>query len=102
MSNIWKQVLRWINVEHDPQGWEQELEWMIHSSKNKSRRTRLLKTSFLETVYGCWLYRNEKVFNKEANNMNRYKKVYSEIVDSIIHRMWRNPKYRGKIAPFIL
>ncbi|XP_058762042.1 uncharacterized protein LOC131635435 [Vicia villosa] len=34
--DIWKEVLQWMQVDHNPQRWEHELSWIIHMSKNKT------------------------------------------------------------------
>ncbi|XP_058774247.1 uncharacterized protein LOC131648512 [Vicia villosa] len=100
--DIWKEVLSWMQVNHMPKRWDQELDWMVHKSKCKSWKTKLIKTAFAETIYACWMYRNEIVYSANDNNKNIHRKIPNEVIDNIVHRMWRKSNLRGRIAPFLL
>ncbi|XP_058747184.1 uncharacterized protein LOC131620196 [Vicia villosa] len=100
MHDSWRETLNWMQMEHTPQNWEHELQWISHMSKKKSWKTRLLKTAFVETVYACWSYRNAIVYRADDRDRNR--NIHNEIIDTIVHRIWRKPSLREKIAPFLL
>ncbi|GAU28950.1 hypothetical protein TSUD_59630 [Trifolium subterraneum] len=34
-KGIWKKVLEWIQIDHNPLGWRQELEWIIRKQRAK-------------------------------------------------------------------
>lgn len=51
LKNILLEVLHWLNIEHQPQNWNQELKWIIHVSKSKHWRGKILKIAFREIVY---------------------------------------------------
>lgn len=40
-------------VEHNPNGWVQELTWIETLNKSKGWRSSFIKTAFAETVYSC-------------------------------------------------
>src|ERR1043165_3518279 len=97
MYTVWKRVLQWLQMEHEPKGWAQELEWIQRNSKGKGRRCVFLKTAFAETVYRCWRYRNNKVHGTmDARD------TAEDIIDTVVHRLWRNTKNREQIAQLLL
>jgi hypothetical protein len=52
---VWQIDLRWMQVDHDPMDWNDELnEW----------RAQILKSVAAETVYAFWKYRNDTCFGK--------------------------------------
>ncbi|XP_058780438.1 uncharacterized protein LOC131654047 [Vicia villosa] len=53
-SDIWKGVLQWMDVIHQPKGWDEELYWVLKSSRKKGWRARVLKLAFAEIIYGVW------------------------------------------------
>lgn len=50
--------------------WKSELTWMMANSGGKSWRAKFLKTAFVETIYECWRYTNEKTYGKNKTNTN--------------------------------
>ncbi|GAU14582.1 hypothetical protein TSUD_96460 [Trifolium subterraneum] len=50
-KGIWKKVLEWIQIDHNPLGWRQELKWIIRKTKGKGGRAKILKLAFSESVY---------------------------------------------------
>lgn len=93
MYDIWKNILEWIKVEHNPKGWIQELAWIADRSKSKNWRNIFLKTAFAETVYSCWKYRNKKIHDGIYTT-----NIAKEVIENIVHRLWIKKKYREHIA----
>ncbi|KHN21002.1 hypothetical protein glysoja_009310, partial [Glycine soja] len=55
---IWTKVLDWVQIKRVPREWNDELEWLISSTKGKGKRHAILKLAAAETLYGIWRYRN--------------------------------------------
>lgn len=51
MAQVWKHILTWLQLAHDPNEWTHELAWMMHASKSKSWRAKVLKATFAEIIY---------------------------------------------------
>ncbi|XP_058783432.1 uncharacterized protein LOC131658115 [Vicia villosa] len=49
--NIWLEVLAWIQVQHNPVGWEHEIDWLIQQAKGKSARVVVIKMAITKTIY---------------------------------------------------
>ncbi|KAL5127229.1 hypothetical protein HKD37_14G039687 [Glycine soja] len=53
---IWEQILKWIEVTHEPKTWGVELKWTIRETGKKGWKAKLLKLALTETLYedaGC-------------------------------------------------
>ncbi|XP_058752774.1 uncharacterized protein LOC131625952 [Vicia villosa] len=48
---IWKYVLDWLQINHTPRGWNEEMRWMLDRSKGKGSKLAILKCAFTEIVY---------------------------------------------------
>jgi hypothetical protein len=59
MRNIWCKVLNWLQIDHVPLEWGDELCWITKHSKGKGWRAKLLKSAAAEVVYTLWNYRND-------------------------------------------
>ncbi|XP_058727197.1 uncharacterized protein LOC131598632 [Vicia villosa] len=51
----WDQVLKWIEVTHEPKAWDEELNWTIQETEKKGWKASLLKLAFTETLYEVWI-----------------------------------------------
>ncbi|XP_058770039.1 uncharacterized protein LOC131643749 [Vicia villosa] len=69
-KNIWRNVLKWMNMDHNPQGWAQELKWLIENSKNKSWKAKILKVVVAETSYEIGKHRNDRIFVDRIKEMD--------------------------------
>ncbi|XP_058775782.1 uncharacterized protein LOC131650057 [Vicia villosa] len=69
-KNIWRNILKWLNMDHNPQGWAQELNWVIENSKNKSWKAKILKVVVAETSYEIWKHRNDSIFAGSIKEMD--------------------------------
>lgn len=78
--------------------WQQELEWLNRCCKGKGINAGLLKLAAAETLYHCWIFRNETCFGKVHNR----DKVVNNIQDTIIHRGCNYRKYREHIARILM
>ncbi|GAU38712.1 hypothetical protein TSUD_396400 [Trifolium subterraneum] len=81
-KGIWKKVLEWIQIDHNPPGWHQELEWIIRKTKGKGGRAKILKLAFSECVYEIWRYRNNVSFSSAVQEQP----IVSRIIDTIVYR----------------
>ncbi|XP_058741159.1 uncharacterized protein LOC131613513 [Vicia villosa] len=51
VKDVWRKVLNWINVKHEPLNWDRELHWLIVNCKGKSKRATMLKLEITECIY---------------------------------------------------
>lgn len=96
--NIWQQVLDWLQITHDLEKWEEELKWIVNSSKGKGWKVQLLKSAAAETVHAIWKYRNDVYFRKTVSNTN----IAEDIINTIVYRGWSSPKIREHITHLML
>ncbi|XP_058776993.1 uncharacterized protein LOC131651345 [Vicia villosa] len=93
---IWKSVLEWLELEHVPLQWKEEITWIERHTKGKGFIHSTLKIAIAETVYGVWMYRNSRIF--DANALTNHTKIVRNIIDTILYRGWMRTKYRSKLA----
>ncbi|XP_058750109.1 uncharacterized protein LOC131623109 [Vicia villosa] len=98
--NIWQAILKWMDMHHTPQGWTQELQWVIENSKNKSWKAQILKVVVAEASYEIWNYRNDNIFADNRKEMEI--DIERKIIDSIVNRVWMKPNLRKYIAQLIM
>lgn len=98
MDFIWAAVLRWIQVDHRPQQWHEELKWIVNFCRGRGKRVGIMKMAIAETIYNCWKYRNATSFgNTYDRNI-----VVNNIIDSIVYRSWHHRKYRDYVAQLMM
>ncbi|XP_058732788.1 uncharacterized protein LOC131604361 [Vicia villosa] len=96
-SDIWKGILQWLDVVHQPNGWEEELDWVLKSSRKKGWRARVLKLAFAENIYGVRQHRNDIVFGKDTS-----RNTINSIIDCIVYRGWQSKRISPYIASLML
>ena len=79
---IWLEVLKWMDIDHTPQMWRDEVRWVMQYTKGKGWKREILKLAFSEVVYGTWIYKNRVVFENDSVNMS----IAKSIIDTIVHR----------------
>ncbi|CAI8595822.1 unnamed protein product [Vicia faba] len=79
---IWKNMLAWIQVRHEPAEWDEKLNWLCRKGKSSSWKSMLLKLAATETVYNVWKHRNETIFQKEVKDRN----IENDIIENIVYR----------------
>ncbi|XP_058734020.1 uncharacterized protein LOC131605711 [Vicia villosa] len=92
-TDIWKKVLTWLNYDHQPLKWQEELKWVLKATSKKGTRAKLLKMAFTESVYGIWTRRNDIVFNHTSHT-----DFVPNIIDCIVYRSWNYMKLRNYIG----
>ncbi|KAH1208295.1 hypothetical protein GmHk_15G043136 [Glycine max] len=76
------EVLKWMDIDHTPQMWRDEVRWVMQYTKGKGWKRGILKLAFSGVVYGIWIYRNKVVFENDSVNMS----IAQSIIDTIVHR----------------
>ncbi|CAK8544851.1 unnamed protein product [Lathyrus sativus] len=97
-SHIWKEVLDWFNISHDPRPWDAELIWLTNLTKGKGWKAEILRMLVAETIYNIWGYRNGKTFENIVDNTT----TISNIIDYVIYRGWNNMSIRKYLVNFML
>lgn len=100
-TDIWSNVLNWIGIDHVPQEWPLELDWLLNLTNRKGWRAYLLKLSVTETIYGIWIHRNSKIFGDNTYR-NTSKDVSDGIIENIVYRGWGSKKLRKHIASLMI
>src|SRR3954470_17293875 len=67
-SVIWKGILQWLDINHTPTIWQEEIKWIVSQTRGKGFSHDMLKISIAEAVYAVWIYRNAIVFDR--NNVD--------------------------------
>jgi hypothetical protein len=98
---IWKEVLHWIGVIHEPQKWVMELDWVLRMIGRKGWRAYLLKMAVTETIYNIWAHRNGKIFGGNTYRSTS-KDITDSIIETIVYRGWGSKKLRKHIAALML
>ncbi|MCI04098.1 hypothetical protein A2U01_0025141 [Trifolium medium] len=97
-KGIWRKVLEWIQVDHNPLGCRHEMEWIIQQTKGKGGRAKILKLAFTESVYEIWRYRNDVSFGNAVQNQH----TDGKIIDTIVYRGWTNRNLRTHLAKLMM
>ncbi|XP_045822136.1 uncharacterized protein LOC123915020 [Trifolium pratense] len=97
-KDIWRKVLEWIQVDHNPLGWRQEMDWITQQTKGKGGRAKILKLAFTESVYEVCRYKNATSFGNAILNQH----THDKIIDNIVYRGWTNRKLRTHIAKLMM
>ncbi|XP_058757250.1 uncharacterized protein LOC131630492 [Vicia villosa] len=92
-NHIWKEVLRWMHIQREPDCWSQEVRWMTTEANKKGWKTQILKIALAETVYEVWRYGNEKIFS----NRNIDHLVGNKIKESILGRCLMSRKLQSHV-----
>jgi hypothetical protein len=94
LKSVWKEILRWTQINHIPDGWHSEVKWLSQQTKGKGARAAVLKMAVSETVNEIWKARNNKIFGEtiEINTLG------TKIIDTLVYRGWNNKKLRKYIA----
>ncbi|CAK8543759.1 unnamed protein product [Lathyrus sativus] len=96
--HIWKNVLQWFNIYHEPQPWEAELIWISNMTKGKGWKVDVLKMLVAETIHNIWGYRNSIIFGNSVDNTT----MDTNIIDNVIYRGWQNLKIRKHLVSFMM
>ncbi|CAK8536608.1 unnamed protein product [Lathyrus sativus] len=97
-SHIWKEVLDWFNISHDPQPWDVEMIWLTKLTKGKGWKAEILRMLAAETIYNIWGYKNDKTFGNTIDNTT----TISNIIDCVIYRGWNNTRIRKHLVNFMM
>ncbi|XP_059315745.1 uncharacterized protein LOC132066453 [Lycium ferocissimum] len=69
--NIWSKMEHWMGLLPCTFAtWEQHITWMIANSKGNSQRAEAFRMIYSETVYGIWMERNGRIFEKRSREWN--------------------------------
>lgn len=95
--DIWKSVLNWLEVDHNPEIWSREKLWEVDSTKKKGWKARLLKTTLAESVHGIWLHRNIIIFQQDTI-VNTKESIH----ENIVYRSWMSKRIRPRITAYMV
>ncbi|XP_058784638.1 uncharacterized protein LOC131659464 [Vicia villosa] len=96
-KEIWKYVLQWVGILHDPQPWSTEIGWLTRMIGKKGWRFMVLKIALAETIYGVWQYRNDIIFRENTYRSTSIE-IGDRIIEKVMYRGWYLPKLRKHIA----
>ncbi|XP_058740856.1 uncharacterized protein LOC131613182 [Vicia villosa] len=90
MKQIWRSILQWIQVEHQPLPWDDEVKWLTTYCGGKGKRVWIMRVAIAKTIYHCWKLRNAICFENHIDCEN----IVNNIIEAIIHRSWHCKRYR--------
>lgn len=76
---IWKDVLSWMKVVHNSEGWDDELIRLSNKYKGKSKQAQVLKCALVESIYEIWNYINCIRFRRSVDSND----IGAKIVDGL-------------------
>lgn len=65
-SEVWKQVLRTLQIPPQNQTFEETTMWVMKCSRKGTEKAKLITMFFAETIHSLWLNRNNKVFGNNC------------------------------------
>ncbi|XP_058742181.1 uncharacterized protein LOC131614640 [Vicia villosa] len=95
---IWQDILQWLHIDHQVNGWMQEHKWAIKICKSNNWRRNFLKVALAETIYVVWKLRNNRVYRKDSVDSD----IVTQIIDNVVNRVWGVPKVREKLGFLLL
>ncbi|XP_058775467.1 uncharacterized protein LOC131649726 [Vicia villosa] len=98
LRKIWVVVLDWIQIQHTPDKWDDELPWALSSCKGKGWKAKLLKLALTETIYGVWHHRNRISFGN-ASDLNH---IIDDVFEKIVYIGWYHKLLKPHIATLML
>lgn len=84
-KEIWKNVLEWIGIKHEPCDWTAELGWLMQKTTKKGWRFKVLKIAIAETFYGLWQYINDLIFGKHIHRITTTDNS-NKIIENVMYR----------------
>lgn len=75
--------VNWLNVNHTPGGWNNELGCTSQKTRGKGCMVKLLKMALAETVYYIWIIRNKIIFQ----DINKEELRSQGIIDMVLVRV---------------
>lgn len=64
---VWTQILQWLNVDHQPKAWHEEIDWVVKYVSRKGCKSSLMQIAFIENLHGIWLWRNVVIFGHDMH-----------------------------------
>ncbi|XP_019228711.1 PREDICTED: uncharacterized protein LOC109209820 [Nicotiana attenuata] len=61
-ENVWSRILKWMNINHEPKSWDEEIKWATEQMKGNGTKTILYRLGMTGAVYHLWLERNRRIF----------------------------------------
>ncbi|XP_019261681.1 PREDICTED: uncharacterized protein LOC109239557 [Nicotiana attenuata] len=63
-EDVWRRLLKWMDINREPKGWNGEIKWAIEHVKGNGSKTMLYRLCMTGVVYHIWLERNRRLFQK--------------------------------------
>ncbi|KAK4720344.1 hypothetical protein R3W88_010577 [Solanum pinnatisectum] len=64
---LWERLFTWSHqLSVVPMTWGQFILWSIQHGKGKTKTTQIFKIILAEGIYGLWIERNNKIFEKKS------------------------------------
>lgn len=103
MKMVLSTVCHWLNIEHKPKRFQQDIKWLIEANKSKSRKAGILRSVYAEMVCVCWMYRNNLVYRDSNSNTNDSNtNIGGSIIDMIVQSVWMKPKLREYVVQLLM
>lgn len=89
LKEIWNHILCWLQIDHSPSIWSDEIKWIIDKSKGKGCKASFLRCAFTETIYEIQNYIITNYFGKDTSKSS----IKPKIIDIIVYKCWLKPKH---------
>lgn len=85
---ISQQLLKWLSVNRQSQGWEDEMEWAIRNARKKDGVADVYRATLSASVYYVWQEKNYMIFQNKSRNVNQ-----------IVRQIIQDLHCRGSLVP---
>lgn len=98
MKHVWRKFLQWIQVDHNPLPWLDEVQWLNAYCRRKGKKVWIMRITLAETIYHCWNWRNVVCIDNHIDSNS----IVNTIIETIIHRSWHRKRYREYTAHLMM
>ncbi|XP_075109037.1 uncharacterized protein LOC142180842 [Nicotiana tabacum] len=63
-EDIWRRLLKWMNINREPKRWDEEIKWAIEQMKGNGAKIMVYRLGMTGAVYNIWMKRNRRIFQK--------------------------------------
>ena len=74
--------------------WEQFQQWCVQNGKGKRSTAQMFKTVIIEGIYGLWIERNNRIFEKKSSKEESIAKEIACVtiarISTIVSKMYFN------------
>ena len=92
---LWESLMRMLKHRGSvPMAWDQFQQWCVQHGKGKRSAAQMFKTVITEGIYGLWIERNNRIFEKKSSKEESIAKEIACVtiarISTIVSKMYFN------------